>query len=95
MWKNCKKKNKKSQSKEILYEFNIFNPENGLRDNRNSEELKNKTLNKLIINNEKKGINKEKSENGQQGVPTDVFPKKGLPDDFHEENCWTGLFSWS
>ena len=48
---NKKKKEKesinKSQSKEFLYEFNNFNPEIGLRNNINFEELKNKTLNKL------------------------------------------------
>ena len=52
-------KNNKSQSKEFLNEFNILNPQNGLRDSRNMEELKNKTLDKLKTNN-KKEVDKEK-----------------------------------
>ena len=59
--KNNKNKNNKSQSKEFLYENNILNLQNGLRDSRNMEELKNKTLDKLKTSNIKE-VNKEKKE---------------------------------
>ena len=42
----------KSQSKEFLYESSIFNPETGLRNNTNFEELRNKTLKKLNTYNQ-------------------------------------------
>ena len=52
-------KNNKSQSKEFLNEFNILNPQNGLKDSRNMKELKIKTLDKLKTNN-KREVDKEK-----------------------------------
>ena len=59
--KTKKENNNKSQSKEFLNEFNILNQDNVLRDSRNIEELKNRTLDKLKTNNERKD-SKDKNE---------------------------------
>jgi hypothetical protein len=59
--KTKKENNNNSQSKEFLNEFNILNQENVLRDSRNIEELKNRTLDKLKTNNERKE-SKDKNE---------------------------------
>mgnify|MGYP002624090158 CR=1 FL=1 len=70
--KKTKKENiNKSQSKEYLNEFNILNQENVLRDSRNIEELKNRTLDKLKMINERKE-NKDKSEDNKNSSSKEV-----------------------
>ena len=70
--KNKKESINKSQSREFINEFNIMNQDNILRNSRNFEELKTKTLTKLQIDNsEKKGnkqkIEEKKSSNNEEG----------------------------
>ena len=59
--KTKKENNSKSQSKDLLNEFNILNQDNALRNSRNIEDLKNRTLDKLKTTNERKE-SKDKNE---------------------------------
>ena len=59
--KTKKENNSKSQSKDLLNEFNILNQDNALRNSKNIEDLKNRTLDKLKTTNERKE-NKDKNE---------------------------------
>ena len=72
--KNKKEDNNKSQSKEYLNEFNILNQENVLRDSRNIDELKNRTLDKLKTTNERKE-SKDKNENNKNSSSKEVDNK--------------------
>jgi hypothetical protein len=72
--KTKKENNNNSQSKEFLNEFNILNQENVLRDSRNIEELKNRTLDKLKTNNERKE-SKDKNEDIKNSSSKEVDNK--------------------
>ena len=66
--KSKKENNSASKSNDILNDFNILNHENELRNINNYEELKEKTLNKLKMDNKEKNFNKTNKEEKEKGI---------------------------